>query len=426
MTNFSHALSNAIKWIDTQQDYLIKTLINWSETNSGSTNLTGINLQAKKIIELFETKLNVKPQILNPKNTPNISAENNFAISQDINTGPIIVFEKINNKNKPIILLTGHYDTVFTKEHHFQKTKKISNNKNNKNNNNDILQGPGVADMKGGLLVILTAVIAFEKTEMANNLNWKIILNPDEEIGSPTSSIYLAQEGEKAKKTNGVGLVYEPSTTPDGTLASSRQSSGHFKLEAFRQSSHAGRDLFRGKNAIIALSRVIIKLHELSKKDNSLLIHIAKFNSDAPLNQVPDYASCKLNIRSKDKKNQTYFEDKLKEIIDDISKITKCKIIKTGKTTRPPKPLTPNQLKLFEFIKLCAKTINLDINWQPAGGVCDGNNLAECGLPVVDTLGVRGGLIHTDQEFIHLNSLTERSKLSAVILYNLAKQGGLK
>ena len=84
MTNFSHALSNAIKWIDTQQDYLIKTLINWSETNSGSTNLTGINLQAKKIIELFETKLNVKPQILNPKNTPNISAENNFAISQDM------------------------------------------------------------------------------------------------------------------------------------------------------------------------------------------------------------------------------------------------------------------------------------------------------------------------------------------------------
>ena len=418
MNELSDKPSNTLKWIDSQKDYLIKTLINWSETNSGSTNLTGINLQAKKIIELFETKLNIKPQTIYPKNTPNISANNNFAISQDINTGPIIIFEKINNKNKPVILLTGHYDTVFTKEHHFQKTKKISNN--------NILQGPGVADMKGGLLVILTAVMAFEKTELANNLNWKIILNPDEEIGSPTSSIYLAQEGEKAKKTNGVGLVYEPSTTPDGTLASSRPSSGHFKLEAFGQSSHAGRDLFGGKNAIIALSKVIIKLHKFSKKDNSLLINIAKFNSDAPLNQVPDYASCKLNIRSKDKKNQTYFENKLQEIIDNISNITKCKIIKTGKITRPPKPLTKTQLQLFEFIKLCAKTINLDINWQPAGGVCDGNNLAECGLPVVDTLGVRGGLIHTDQEFIHLNSLTERSKLSAIILYNLAQQGGLK
>lgn len=414
-------LSSALTWIDTQKDYLTKTLINWSETNSGSTNTTGINLQAKKIIELFEKKLNIKSQIIQPQNKPNISAKNNFAISQDINTGPIIIFEKTNNNKKPIILLIGHYDTVFAQDHVFQKTKNIADK-----NHDDILQGPGVADMKGGLLVILTAVMAFEKTKLASEINWKIILNPDEEIGSPTSRLYLEQEAKITKNNNGVGLVYEPSTTPDGTLASSRPSSGHFKLEVFGQSSHAGRDLFGGKNAIIALSKLIIKLHELSKKDNSLLINIAKFSSDAPLNQVPDYASCALNIRSKDKENQTYFENKLQEIIDNISNITKCKIIKTGKTTRPPKPLTKTQLKLFEFIKECAKTINININWYPAGGVCDGNNLAECGLPVVDTLGVRGGLIHTDQEFIHLKSLTERSKLSAVILYNLAQKKGLK
>ena len=63
---------------------------------------------------------------------------------------------------------------------------------------------------------------------------------------------------------------------------------------------------------------------------------------------------------------------------------------------------------------------------QYVGGVCDGNNLAATGLPVVDTLGVRGGLIHTDQEFVLLDSLVERAQLSTVILYNLAKQGGLK
>ena len=412
-------IQKSLNWIDKQQDSLIKTLINWSETNSGSTNTKGLNQQANKIIKLFENKLKTKAKLIHPKNKPNISAKTNLAIKQDIDTGPIIIFEKKSNNSNPTIILTGHYDTVFPKDHHFQKTIVSKKNQN-------ILNGPGVADMKGGLLVILTAIMALEKEDLSNKLNWKILINPDEEIGSPTSRSYLYQEAKKAIKTKGVGLVYEPSITPEGHLACSRPSSGHFKIEAFGQSSHAGRDLFGGKNAIIALSEIAIKLHKLSKKDNSLLINIAKFNADSPLNQVPDYASFTLNIRSKDQKNQDYFEQKLTDIINNIAIKTQCEIKKTGAITRPPKPLDSTQLKLFKFIKQCAKDINLNINWKPGGGVCDGNNLASCGLPVVDTLGVRGGLIHTDKEYMFIDSLTQRAQLSFIILHKLAEQGGLK
>ncbi len=87
-----------------------------------------------------------------------------------------------------------------------------------------------------------------------------------------------------------------------------------------------------------------------------------------------------------------------------------------------PKYLDKNQEKLFKLVKECGKELNMDINWKSAGGVCDGNNLAASGLPVVDTLGVRGGCIHSDKEFVHLNSLAERAKLSTLILYKLAQK----
>ncbi len=116
MKNNNHILNH----IDQQTDQLTKTLISWSEINSGSTNTKGLLKQATAIINLFEKKLKIKCKKIK---LPDIISKDNPTITQDMQTGPLLIFEKNINPKNPTILLSGHYDTVFYEDNHFQKTK---------------------------------------------------------------------------------------------------------------------------------------------------------------------------------------------------------------------------------------------------------------------------------------------------------------
>ncbi|MGN6122769.1 MAG: hydrolase, partial [Sphingomonas oligoaromativorans] len=94
-----------------------------------------------------------------------------------------------------------------------------------------------------------------------------------------------------------------------------------------------------------------------------------------------------------------------------------------GSFARPPKPLGPQTEKLFELVRECGEAIGQTIAWAPSGGVCDGNNIAAAGVPVVDTMGARGGAIHSGEEFLIVESLAERARLSALVLLELAERG---
>jgi glutamate carboxypeptidase len=88
---------------------------------------------------------------------------------------------------------------------------------------------------------------------------------------------------------------------------------------------------------------------------------------------------------------------------------------------RPPKPLDPKAERLFELVKICGADLGQAISWRDSGGVCDGNNIAACGVPVVDTMGVRGGAIHSPDEYLIVESLAERARLSALAILRLAR-----
>jgi glutamate carboxypeptidase len=96
-----------------------------------------------------------------------------------------------------------------------------------------------------------------------------------------------------------------------------------------------------------------------------------------------------------------------------------------GGFNRPPKPLDPQAERLFNLVKQCGSELGLDLAWKATGGVCDGNNIAACGVPVVDTMGPRGGAIHSADEFLIVDSLAERAQLSALTLLRLAERGTL-
>ena len=107
-------------------------------------------------------------------------------------------------------------------------------------------------------------------------------------------------------------------------------------------------------------------------------------------------------------------------IIAEVTELHGVSIHLHGSFGRPPKPMDAPAERLFGLVRDCGADLGQSITWKATGGVCDGNNIASCGIPVVDTMGVRGGAIHSDQEYLIVESLAERAALSALTLYRLA------
>src|SRR5262249_17454996 len=128
----------------------------------------------------------------------------------------------------------------------------------------------GVADAKGGLAVMLIALQAFEQCPWSKNIGWEILINPDEEIGSPGSSELLRQ----CATSNHVGMVYEPAFA-DGAIVSQRKGSGNFDLVVRGRAAHAGRDFAQGRNALTAAATAAIALDHLNQSIPNVTINIA-------------------------------------------------------------------------------------------------------------------------------------------------------
>ena len=310
------------------------------------------------------------------------------------------------------VLLCGHMDTVYGKEHPFQFIQ---------SKNPHTLIGPGVADMKGGLLVMQQALESFEQLPIAQTLGWDVFINPDEEIGSPGSSQFM----DTIAKRYQAALLYEPAMDTQGTLAKNRRGSGKFTIIATGKAAHVGRAFNEGRNAIAYLAETIVAIHALNEQCNpEITINIGKIAGGDALNMVPDKAVVKLDIRITKPTDADWILNQIQHIIHQ-QQHPDYTLSLQGEFTRPVKQVDTGTERLFERIKTKAKLLGLSIDWKDSGGCCDGNNLAKHQIPVIDTLGVRGGCIHSEEEFICLDSLSERSALSFLILADLAS-GGLE
>jgi glutamate carboxypeptidase len=246
-------------------------------------------------------------------------------------------------------------------------------------------------------------------------VGWEVLINPDEEIGSPGSAPLLIQ----AAKRNHLGLVFEPSL-PDGNLVGARKGSGNFTVIARGKAAHAGRSPQLGRNAIDALARFIVGLESLDDAGGAITTNVGYVHGGGPVNVVPDLAECRFNVRVTTPDDQRAFEDGRKRLAEEINRIEGISLELHGRFTRPPKPLDAKTLKLLEQVAACGRDLGLSLQWRPTGGACDGNNLAAAGLTTIDSLGVTGGDIHSSDEYILLDSLAERAKLTALLLMKLA------
>ncbi|NNE58565.1 MAG: hydrolase [Hellea sp.] len=380
---------------------MISMMVAWSHINSGSRNADGLEKMRAVLCEYFSDL----PGTISEPRLAKGELVSEKGVKEPIFYAPAMQLS-VRPDAKIQLVLTGHYDTVFPEDSHFQRTRKIDD---------DTLNGPGVADMKGGIIVMANALKSLEKHPDAMDVGYTVLLSPDEEIGSPGSAPLLAELGAKSD----VGLTYEPALA-DGSMAGARKGSGNFALIIKGRAAHAGREHHLGRNAIAAMAEFTVALEALNGQREGVTFNMAKIDGGGAVNIVPELAIGRFNVRMLESDDMSWIDQQLRKLIETINKRDGLSAELTGGFTRPPKPMAPANAMVFDWVKTAGTLLGQDIRWSPSGGVCEGNNLWASGCPNVDTLGVCGGEIHSDREFVKLSSLTERTRLSTLILMKLA------
>jgi glutamate carboxypeptidase len=380
---------------------MLNQVLAWTAVNSGSRNLGGLERMADLLTDAFAAL----PGVLRLEEPAAVEAVDAAGKSIKLKHGRHLHLTV--RPTAPLqLLFTGHMDTVFAPDHPFQQTRWLEDG---------VLNGPGVADMKGGLAVMLAALKAVERSPSADRFGYEVVINSDEEVGSLASAPLLAQSARGKR----AALTYEPAALPDGTLAGARPGSGNFGIIVRGRSAHAGRNPEDGRNALLAAADLALRLDAL--KRDGLTVNPSRIEGGSPSNVVPDLAILRVNLRPRTPDVEAQAKREIEQAVAAVSAEREVQIELNGGFGRPPKPLTKDAEHLFNLVKQAGADLGQTIAWQPSGGVCDGNNIAACGVPVVDTMGVRGAKIHSMEEFLITDSLAERAALSALTVLRLAE-----
>lgn len=365
-------------------------LISWSEINSGSSHAAGLARMRAALAAEF-TRIR--------------GAE----VSEIPLTG--IDARALRIRQRPAaaqqVLLSGHYDTVYNADHPFQRCEQLDA---------ATLRGPGVADMKGGIVVLLAALQAFEHSPHAAQLGWEVLLTPDEETGSVASRPVI----EAAAKRFALALIFEPARE-SGDLVQSRKGTGIFTVTCHGRAAHAGRAAGDGRNAIVALAEFLIAADQIPKDLPGVLLNIGSIHGGGAVNIVPDLARAELNLRITRAAEATSVIERLRSLAAPINAREGFRLEIAGEFNRLPMEATPASTACFESWQRCAAEVGAKpISWVHVGGGSDGNLLAAAGLPCLDGLGPVGGHLHSADEYILLPSLAERAQIAARFLEKLA------
>lgn len=316
------------------------------------------------------------------------------------------------------VLLSGHLDTVHDPDGPFSELTVAPDGKT--------ATGPGCVDMKGGLVIAVAALEALDAAGI--RIPWSFALNSDEETGSYCSERALRAEAARLLEHAGassqlppVALVLEPAT-PEGGLVVERAGSGQFLFEARGRSAHVGRDFPSGISAVTTLAHCILDTTSLPDPARGLIANVGPLEGSCATNVVPDLARAWGNVRFPDKAGADWLKSALEMIAARHTADTGLPCVEARTSfIRAAKPLTPGTQHLADQARAAAASLGQQLPFTRTNGVCDGNILQDAGLACIDTLGVRGGGLHTPQEWIELASLVERCQLLAVLMMRLTR-----
>lgn len=379
---------------------MLEQVLAWAAINTGTGNVAGLADLATRLGMAF-AGLPGQVEMIDPAPVTAIGVDGREGL---VANGRHLVL-RVRPDAARRVLLTGHMDTVYGISDAFQGCDWIDA---------DTLHGPGTADMKAGLALMLAGLVAFEGSNPA--LGYDVLINSDEETGSLSSAplIRALAAGKLA------ALTYEPAVAR-GVLAGARPGSGNFSAVVRGRSAHAGRNPRDGRNALLAAADLALQLAAMLSPE--LSVNPARIDGGGPNNRVPDLAVLRFNIRPLTPVAAASAQIRIAELVAQVAAAHDVSIVLHGGFSRPPKPVDAGAGRLFALVIQAAADLGQDCSRADTGGVCDGNNIAACGVPVVDTMGAVGGAIHSPDEFLKVSSLVERARLTALTLYRLDREG---
>lgn len=376
----------------TQRDAeLQQQLIHWCNQNSGSDNFAGLAAMLGLLHAAFSRLPGARVESLPLPGT----------VAQALRV-------KIRPAAPIQLLFSGHYDTVYGAADPFQQCTRLTPER---------LRGPGVIDMKGGLVVLLAALEAFEATPHAAQVGYEVLVNPDEEIGSFGAAALF----DDAAGRHRLGLVFEPAR-PSGDLVQSRKGTGNFSVTSRGRAAHAASAKQDGRNAIAAIAEYLTAANRLPAEMPGVLFNIGSIRGGGPAtNVVPDFAEALLDVRITHLAERAAVEARLQALLQPINAREGYRLELGGGFNRPPMEATPVTEAAFAAWQQCGRDLGqAPFSWVHAGGGSDANNLSAAGLPCLDGLGPIGDRLHSPDEWVHLPSLTARAQVAALFLHRLA------
>jgi glutamate carboxypeptidase len=314
------------------------------------------------------------------------------------------------SQNGPRIVLIGHIDTVLPDGEAERRPFTI-----NQHNGMRIATGPGVLDMKSGVLIGMYALRLLIESQQAHYSNVTFICNSDEEIGSPSSRPLIQELAQQADAV----LVLEPGRTAD-TIVSSRKGCGQYRVEVHGVSAHAGVEPERGRNAILELSYQVQMMQALNGTIPGTTLSVGIIRGGDRTNVVPDYAYFDMDVRAADQASHSALEAAMRQVTYQ-NKLQGTRITLSGSMLCQPFERNKRNAHLVELAKAAGHELGLQIQDATSGGASDANTTSALGIPTLDGLGAGGGLAHNPGEYIELDYLPTRIALVAGLMRRIGE-----
>ena len=316
-------------------------------------------------------------------------------------TGHQHVYARRSRRRKgiPVQLLLGHCDTVWPLGTTARRPYAVDGN---------VVRGPGVFDMKGGLAQIVFALKAVAELDLAPPLEPVIFINSDEEIGSRTSARYIRALAQRAERA----FVMEPSMGEEGAIKTERKGIGRFTITVHGKAAHAGLDPGGGASAILELSHVIQALFALNDADKGITVNVGTIDGGLQPNVIAPHSQAVVDVRVPTVADG----ERIEQAIYAIEPTTPgVRLTIEGGIGRPSMEQTPRNKALWERAKSLGEDLGLDLHQGRAGGGSDGNTTSQY-TATLDGLGPVGHGAHAEHEFLYIDKTLERTALLALLL----------
>jgi glutamate carboxypeptidase len=303
---------------------------------------------------------------------------------------------------KPILLL-GHFDTVWPLDTIEKMPFRVDAAR---------AYGPGVLDMKAGIVMMLFAMRALRSANEGNHRPVTVLLDTDEEIGSTTGRPLVEAEAKACEAV----LVLEPAQTVDGHLKTARKGVGNYRLRVRGRAAHAGVDFDKGRSAIVELARQILEVAKFTELARGITVNPGVIQGGTRTNVIAAEAVAEVDVRIARPADAQELEQKFKAL---RAFDPECALEVSGGVNRPPMERGEGTARLFRAAQDQAKKLGMVLEEAATGGGSDGNFTSALGIPTLDGLGAVGEGAHAAHESILLKELPRRTALLACLIESL-------